>query len=81
MRVAAVRTPAARTRRAFVAAFDGRRVLVTNRISEVVSLWKGADLTPLGFVSTGAGTSPFGAASDGVHFWITLNSSNQLVRF
>jgi DNA-binding beta-propeller fold protein YncE len=58
----------------FVAAFDGQRVLVTNNNpgGSSVSLWKAADLTPLGFFSTGAGTEPSGACSDGVNFWISL---------
>ena len=63
------------------AAFDGQRVLVTN-FSGSVSLWKAADLTPIGSFPTGAGTVPFGACSDGNYFWITLNNpGNQLLRF
>lgn len=56
------------------AAFDGERILVTNGTGHSVSLWKAADLTPLGFVSTGTGpnTIPFGVCSDGLNFWITL---------
>ncbi len=63
------------------AAFDGQRVLVTSVSGNHVSLWKAADLTPLGFISTGTGTGPNGACSDGVNFWITLNVTNQLARF
>jgi hypothetical protein len=65
------------------AAFDGQRVLVTNLTSgaDKVSLWKAADLTPLGFVGTGPGTIPNGACSDGINFWITLNTTGQLARF
>ena len=63
-----------------MAAFDGQRILVTNGVS-TVSLWKAADFTPLGSVSTGPGTSPFGACSDGVNFWITLRNTGQLARF
>ena len=63
-----------------VTAFDGERVLVTTN-NNVVSLWKAADLSPLGYVSTGVNTSPTGACSDGVSFWITLNTANQLARF
>ncbi len=37
------------------AAFDGQRVLVTNLGGDSVSLWKAADLTPLGSFSTGTG--------------------------
>ena len=65
------------------AAFDGQRILVTNNdaAANSVSLWKAADLTPLGSFSTGPATHPFGACSDGVNFWITLQGSNQLARF
>ena len=63
------------------AAFDGERILVTNDLG-VLSLWKAADLTPIGNVSTGGqNTFPYGACSDGVNFWITLNTQQQLVRF
>lgn len=64
------------------AAFDGERVLVTNRDGPSVSLWKASDLTPLGSVSVGgAGTNPIGACSDGLNFWITLNGTGKLARF
>ena len=63
------------------AAFDGERILVTNISGNSVSLWKAADLTPLGSFPTGAGTSPFGACSDGLNFWITLQSTDKLARF
>jgi streptogramin lyase len=62
------------------AAFDGQRVLVTNG-SNTVSLWKAADLTPIGNFFTGNSTGPLGACSDGVNFWITLFSANKLARF
>jgi hypothetical protein len=62
-----------------VVAFDGQRILVTNE-GDSVSLWKAVDLTPIGNISTGAATTPFGACSDGVNFWITLRT-NQLARF
>jgi len=61
------------------AAFDGQRVLVANEAGGV-SLWKAADLSPLGGFSTGA-ASPVGACSDGVSFWITLPSAGQIARF
>jgi len=63
------------------AAFDGQRVLVTNALGHSVSLWKAADLTSLGQVPTGNGSFPFGACSDGINFWITLNGSSALARF
>jgi hypothetical protein len=62
------------------AAFDGERILVTSTGGNV-SLWKATDLTPIGSFSTGAGTDPFGACSDGQYFWITLRATGQLVRF
>jgi hypothetical protein len=63
------------------AAFDGQRILVTNSAGNSVSLWKAADLTPLGSFPTGASTLPFGATSDGLNFWITLRTPNRLARF
>jgi DNA-binding beta-propeller fold protein YncE len=65
------------------AAFDGQRILVTNNTSGAnsVSLWKAADLTPLGSFGTGGGTTPNKTCSDGINFWITLTSANQLARF
>jgi DNA-binding beta-propeller fold protein YncE len=51
-------------------AFDGERVLVCNfsSASPSVSLFKAADLTPLGNLSTLS--SPVAACSDGLNFWI-----------
>jgi hypothetical protein len=64
------------------AAFDGQRVLVTERDTGNVSLWKAADLTPIGtFPIASASSDPFGACSDGVSFWITLHGGSALVRF
>jgi hypothetical protein len=62
------------------AAFDGERILVTNSSGNSVSLWRASDLAPIGTVSSGASSSPFGACSDGLNFWITLQSSGQLAR-
>jgi hypothetical protein len=62
------------------AAFDGERILVTTFFNSV-SLWKAADLTPLGSISTGSATTPFGACSDGLNFWITLQGADKLARF
>ena len=64
-----------------VAAFDGQRVLVTNLIGDSVSLWKAADLSPLGSFPTGTNTKPVGACSDGIDFWITLLTANKVARF
>jgi hypothetical protein len=65
----------------FSAAFDGQRVLVTNFSGNSVSLWKAADLTPLGSFATGTNTGPTGACSDGINFWISLQTSGKLARF
>jgi hypothetical protein len=65
----------------WVAAFDGQRVLVTNGNGNTVSVWKAADLTPLGSFPTGTGSFPFGVCSDGVNFWITLQTTGRLARF
>jgi hypothetical protein len=63
------------------AAFDGERILITNQFGGNVSLWKAADLTPIGSFNTGPGTQPFGACSDGLNFWITLEQAQKLARF
>lgn len=62
------------------AAFDGERILVTNAAAGV-SMWGASDLTPLGACDIGANTSPYGACSDGLHFWVTLHNAGKLVRF
>jgi DNA-binding beta-propeller fold protein YncE len=69
------------------AAFDGERILVTNFGDFVgVSLWKASDLTPIGTFSTassmGPSARPYGACSDGLNFWITLDGGpGKLARF
>ena len=65
-------------------AFDGERVLVCNFSpgASSVSLFKAADLTPLGSVSTGSNTNPFAACSDGLNFWICRQGGpDDIVRF
>jgi DNA-binding beta-propeller fold protein YncE len=64
-----------------VASFDGERISVTNPEGNNVSLWKSADLSPLGFVGTGMDSNPVGACSDGLNFWIALNGTGKLARF
>jgi YVTN family beta-propeller protein len=66
---------------ASIAAFDGERILVTNSDTNSVSLWQATDLSPLGSVGTGSNTHPYGACSDGLNFWITLNGTGKLARF
>jgi hypothetical protein len=62
------------------AAFDGERILVTNGVGDSVSLWKAADLIPLGSATGAPGA--YGACSDGLNFWITLyGNPGKLARF
>jgi DNA-binding beta-propeller fold protein YncE len=65
----------------FGLAFDGERVLVANEDGDSVSLFKAADFTPLGSLSTGAGTDPSAVCSDGLNFWIARPGSDDIVRF
>jgi len=51
-----------------MAAFDGDRILVTCDFS--VSLWKAADLTPIGTFSAFGHAQ--GACSDGLNFWVPI---------
>jgi hypothetical protein len=62
-------------------AFDGERVLVCNYDANSVFLFKAADFTPLGTVSTGAVTRPHRACSDGLHFWLGRFNSGLILRF
>jgi hypothetical protein len=62
------------------ASFDGERILVTN-FGGSVTVFKAADLSFIANVPTGAGSGPFGACSDGINFWVTLNSAGKLLRF
>ena len=65
------------------AAFDGPRVRGTGYIGNTLSIWKAADLTQVAGFPTGGGTNPYGAASDGVNFWVTMSAAavSKLVRF
>jgi hypothetical protein len=63
------------------AAFDGERILVANFTGDSVSLWKASDFTRVGTFSTGTGTLPLGACSDGLNFWITLQGIDTVARF
>jgi S-layer family protein len=63
------------------AAFDGQRIVITNILGDSVSLWKADSLTPIGVFSTGAGSAPLGACSDGIDFWLTLQGTSRLARF
>jgi hypothetical protein len=59
----------------FAAAFDGERIMVTNSGGRFLSLWKASSLTPLGNLNLGAGKQPTGVCSDGLHFWISVQTS------
>ena len=61
------------------AAFDGQRVVVTSVNTTNVSLWKAADLTPIGNFDIGDFSR--GACSDGTYFWIALPAAGQIARF
>ena len=63
----------------YAAAFDGQRVLVTNASGGLVTLWKAADLTILGAVSTGGNNGV--PASDGLNFWLSFTQGNTVARF
>jgi hypothetical protein len=58
------------------AAFDGERVMVSSiggSLGGAVSLWKAADLTPLGTFKFPAGENPYGVCSDGLNFWVSIS--------
>ena len=65
----------------FAGAFDGQRVLFTNGAGDRVSLWKAADLTPLGSFPLPPGSGALGACSDGTDFWIAFGTAGKLARF
>jgi hypothetical protein len=60
------------------AAFDGQRIVITNFFGGNVSIWKAADLTPIGYFPAG---TAYGACSDGVNFWLALWETGQIGRF
>lgn len=62
------------------AAFDGQRVLVANQ-NGGLSLFKATDLSPIGTFATTGVTTPFGACSDGVNFWVSFGGSSKIGRF
>jgi hypothetical protein len=64
----------------WAAAFDGERVIVASAF-DTVSLWKAGNLSDLGSIGTGVGTTPNGACSDGANFWITFYGTGKLARF
>ena len=64
----------------FTAAFDGERVLVACQ-SQGIFLFKATDLSFITGITTAPDSTPFGACSDGVNFFVTLNGANKIVRF
>jgi S-layer homology domain len=63
----------------WAAAFDGQRVMIT-QVGPTVSLFKAADLSPIGSASIGAGGG-YGVCSDGINFWISLSNYGAVGRF
>jgi DNA-binding beta-propeller fold protein YncE len=62
------------------ASFDGERILVANYTGDTVSLFKAADLSFIAAASTGS-AQPASACSDGISFWVPLQTSGELLRF
>jgi hypothetical protein len=62
------------------ASFDGERILVTNQTGQSVTLFKAADLSFIANVVTGPST-PYGACSDGINFWVPLIGTGTMLRF
>jgi hypothetical protein len=67
------------------ASFDGERVLIANYGNDTVTLFKAADLSVIlnYYVDDGFGTgqAPTSACSDGINFWVPLQSNGTLLRF
>jgi hypothetical protein len=55
------------------AAFDGSRILVVD--GPLFSLWDAQSLASIGTFQTGYGFGFGGVCSDGISFWLTLDSS------
>lgn len=64
----------------YSAAFDGQRILVANNTGGL-SLFKAADLSPMGSFPTTGANNPYGVCSDGVNFWVSFNGSASIGRF
>jgi DNA-binding beta-propeller fold protein YncE len=63
------------------ASFDGERILVANYAGNSVTLFKAADLSFIANMSTGNGTKPIAACSDGINFLVPLQGTTNLLRF
>jgi len=62
-------------------AFDGLRMLVTNKNGNSVSLFQATDQTPLGSISLSQAMAPSQAASDGINFFVIGSGNAQLWKF
>ena len=62
------------------AAFDGQRILVTNQ-NGGLSLFHATTLASIAHPATAGMTTPFGACSDGVGFWISDMAGGGIGRF
>jgi DNA-binding beta-propeller fold protein YncE len=63
------------------ASFDGERILIANYAGNSVTLFKAADLRFIANMSTGNGTKPIAACSDGINFWVPLQGTTNLLRY
>jgi hypothetical protein len=61
--------------------FDGERILIANYAGNSVSVFKAADLSFIANMSTGNATQPIAACSDGINFWVPLQTTGNLLRF
>jgi hypothetical protein len=61
------------------ASFDGERILVAN-LGSSVTVFKAADLSLIANVPA-PGTSPSGACSDGINFWVPSYATTSVLRF
>jgi hypothetical protein len=61
------------------AAFDGERILVTNYITNSVTLFKATDLSVIG--NFPVGQFPWGVCNDGLNFWVVLQGEGKVARF
>jgi hypothetical protein len=67
------------------ASFDGQRILIANYGGNTVTLFKAADLSFIANLAVldfaGVPQTPTSACSDGINFWIPLQSNGTLARF
>ena len=63
------------------AAFDGERVLVTSTPAGQLSVWKAADLSPIGFLTMDSDSGPSGVCSDSLNFWIAFSGLSRIARY